>query len=369
MTRARVSPQRSEARPAAMTVVAMAAALLAGSALAAAQPALPTATMTATSAFPPGVTLSVADAPPTGPRVVASYEGADSSGNTSVANDSANTFKWSGASPFAHGDWGYFTPEGIEVPYIKRDRDLGQTLTYTGGRPARLDAITLRTGFGSGVVRPGTYGQAVSIQVFEVTGRPALNDNGTTGATSALHGFPHNRRSETIPAERDDYLTGESYRPLALVTGARFPSKADFGLAPNASVAPGHEKLKGRYLRWDLQGGAEVMLEPGRTYAFLIMLDEAGDDRGFTLANHYRGSYPGGHGIRRDGNGVFPPAPADPTRDFTDPANAAARAAARFPADMAARAAIPPGTNGYPDVDTWRDLVFWVEVSVPERGR
>lgn len=307
--------------------------------------------------------LSMTESAPSGPGLIVSYAGADTGGNTSVANDGSDIFKWSGASPFAHEDWGHFAPHGTEVPYVKRDRDLGQTFTYDGEEPARLEAITLRTGFGTDVVRPGTYGQAVSLQLFRVSGDAVVHDNGTTGAASARHGFPHNRTSAPIPAERDDYLTGEHYAPIVVAGGARFPSKADFGLDKAVPADPDDKRLKGRYLRWDLDPDSQVVLEPGATYAFLVMIDEAGPERGFTLANHYRGAYPGGHGIRRDGNGTFPPAPADPSKAFHDPENAAAIASAHFPKELAARVAIPPGTNGYPDVDTWRDLSFWIEIA------
>jgi hypothetical protein len=309
-----------------------------------------------------GLELALVEAPPSGASVAARQEGFDDGGNTSVAHDRADIYTWSGASPHAHEDWGYFTPEGREVPYVKRDRDLGQTFRYEGERPARLDAVTLRTGFGTNVVRPGTYGCAISLQVFRVLGDPVLDDNGTRGATKALHGFPHDRPGQRIPALRDDSWRGEAYEPLALARGARFPGPAAFGVAPGERITPADPRIKGRYLRFDLTGEAEVLLEPGQRYAFLVMIDDAGDERGFTLANRYVGDYPGGHGIRRDGDGVFPPVPADPARPFADPANAAALAAAHFPADFHARAAIPPGTDGYPDVDTWRDLAFWIEV-------
>jgi hypothetical protein len=46
---------------------------------------------------------------------------------------------------------------------------------------------------------------------------------------------------------------------------------------------------------------------------------------------------------------------------FTDPANAKALAAAHFPADFNERTNIQPGTNGYPDVCTWRDLTFYIQ--------
>jgi pyruvate dehydrogenase E2 component (dihydrolipoamide acetyltransferase) len=45
-----------------------------------------------------------------------------------------------------------------------------------------------------------------------------------------------------------------------------------------------------------------------------------------------------------------------------DPADvAASRASATFPTAMEARLAIQPGTLGYPDVDTYRDLYFIIE--------
>lgn len=314
-----------------------------------------------------GVELSLGSGAPSGPQVAASYAGYDTGGNTSIAFDTANIYKWSGASPYAKESWGYFTLAGVEVPYIKRDRDLGQTFTYTGSNRVKLDAITVRTGFGDNVIRPDMYGQAVSIQIFRVSGTPVLNDNGSPNGVEALHGFPHDRPGQAIPSSRDDYYTGETYTSLTVIRGAVFPSKAAFGFSATATVDPNHANLKGRFLRWDLTGNDEVAFEPGERYAFLFMIDEAGNNRGFTLANNYTGSYAGGHGIRRDGSGVFPPAPADPLKDFSDPANATALAAAHFPTDFAARTAISPGTNGYPDVDTTRDLAFWVEVApIPE---
>ncbi|MGQ9620576.1 MAG: hypothetical protein ACUVTX_06270 [Bacteroidales bacterium] len=56
-----------------------------------------------------------------------------------------------------------------------------------------------------------------------------------------------------------------------------------------------------------------------------------------------------------------PSVPANPLRDFSDAENREALASARFPADFVKRTSISPGTNGYPDVDTWRDLVFYIE--------
>lgn len=295
-------------------------------------------------------------------NVIASYGGFDKGGNTSIAFDAVDAYKWSGATPFKADSWGYFTKEGREVPYIKRDRDLGQTFLYEGLSPRVLKTITVSTGYGSNVVRPMMYGKPVSIQIFEVNGTAVLNDNGSGGLIEAFHGFPHNRPGDSISPSRDDYYSGETFTSLAVFTGGKFPSKKDFGFSENAVIAPGDSLLKGRLLQFFLPPGRPLILQPGKTYAFLIMIDNMGLDCGFTLANHYTGYYKGGHAIRRDGNGVFPPVAAMPLKHFKDPKNKKAYRSAHFPSDFEQRTRIVPGTNGYPDVDTWRDLFFAVEV-------
>lgn len=314
-----------------------------------------------------GLRLSIVNAPPTR-NVVASYEGYDrGTGNTSIAFDAEDSYKWSGGSAYPAQNFGYFTPDGREIPYIKRDRDLGQTFRFTGKTPKRLTALVVATGPGTNAVRPNTYGQGVSVQIFNVSGQPRLNDNGSGPTTEAFHGYPHNRLSDTIAPERDDYFMGEIYTSLGVFSGATFPDKQAFGLArpphhdKGVAVPSDHPKLKGRLLRFTLPDDNPVVLMPDQQYAFLIMLDKMAPNCGFTLANNYYGKYPDGHGIRRDGNGTFPPVAADPTRPFTHPANAEAYASAHFPADLAQRTAISPGTNGYPDVCTWRDLLFYIE--------
>ncbi|NJO69455.1 MAG: hypothetical protein HC830_09405 [Bacteroidetes bacterium] len=102
-------------------------------------------------------------------NIIAYYEGFDKGrGNTSIAFDDANTFKWSGESSYEHETWGYFDSTGKEIPYIKSDRDLGQTFTVFGDSPKKLKSVTVRTGFGSNVVHPGMYGKAISIQILRL---------------------------------------------------------------------------------------------------------------------------------------------------------------------------------------------------------
>lgn len=293
-------------------------------------------------------------------NVVASYDDCDKGGNTSLAFDKSDIFKWSGQSLFEHESWGYFDLDGNEIPYIKRDRDLGQTFQINASEPVLLGSVVVQTGFGDNVVRPGMYGQALSLQIFEVSGNQVLNNNGSYDNTEAFHGFSHNRQVDSIPSFRDDFFEGETFYQIAVFRGGKFPEKTGFGFAENDSVSPDNPKLKGKYLEFKLPEAVKVTLHPGKQYAFLLMIDEMGDNRGFTLANHYIGNYPGGHGIRRDGNGIFPPEPANPEFGFADPKNAGALASAHFPVDFEKRTAIQPGTNGYPDVCTWRDLVFYI---------
>ncbi len=286
------------------------------------------------------------------------YEGYDKGGNTSIAFDASSSFKWSGESVAKSGGFGYFLLDGTEVPYIKRDRDLGQTFTYTGEKEIPWTGLTLKLGYGDNVIRRSTYGQAIAIQLFEVIGTPVLNENGTTGEMTPLHGYPHDPASGEMETRRDDYWEGETYKSIALIRGFNFPSKADFGFTEKEEIDPDNEKLKGRLIHFAFSAKDQTSLEPGKTYAFLIMLEEMGDDYGFTLANNFDGSYPGGHGIRRDGRGIFPPPAADPMKPFEDPSNQIAMQSAHFPLNLQERMKISPGTNGYPDVDTWRDFYF-----------
>lgn len=282
-------------------------------------------------------------------------------GNTSIEFDSKIVIKTSDKRFGSSDGFGYFTPEGKEVAYVKRNRDLGQTFRYNGKEKAKIKAITVRTGWGTNAVRGGMYGQKLSIQWFEVNGNGKLNKNGTD-TTEALHGWPHDRVDKYINPDRDDFIEGETYRSAALYSGATFPTKIDFGFTPADSVQPDHEKNKGRYLQFSFDESATATLEPGKQYAFLIMIDSIGQNRAFALANNFYGSYPEGHGIRRDGDGTFPPKALDLSLPLEHPVNKSAIKSAKFPTDLKKRMQISPGTNGYPDVDTWRDLWFCIEV-------
>ena len=265
-------------------------------------------------------------------RVVVYQAAADLGGNTSVRN--AADPKWK--------DQGYF----------RRSRDLGQV--FTAPEDFTLDAILLRTGNGYLAWGGKTAGAGVFVQFFTVEGTPAVDDNDTPAGAASTHGFSDHHRT-------DDKLTGVTYRPLRVVRGGTLPE------------LPGDGKL--HYLKWDLTGGDELRCEAGKRYAFLVGFEEpAGGpgERNFTLANRNLAAadapasleggpdaYPGGWGLRREGKGEPPTLvpgpnpPADPAvRQRLLDESAFGTGEGRF--------ALPPTTDGYPDVDTYRDQEFYL---------
>lgn len=253
-------------------------------------------------------------APPVGhSSVLVHHAKDDPGGNTSfrfitTRKVDANKYPTNGVTVFARAE--------REQP--QRDRDLGQTF-LSGAQRVKLDALYLRIGHGDIAVLDGAPGARVAVQWFKVTGQPRLNDHGTPGFAG--------RFDRATSPELDDYLEGETYTSLRVIEG-RLPDTLH----------------KGDYLKLDFTGEDELTLEPHRTYAFLLMFLDRGAQRGMTLANQYYGSYTpdpankfAGHGIRREGT------PA-------------------FPEDWHARLTQAPGTLGFPDVCTFRDLHFVVTV-------
>ena len=266
-------------------------------------------------------------------RVVLSQAAGDVGGNTSVRNRQPLFWK---------ADKGYY----------RRARDLGQVITAP--RDLTLEAIVLRTGNGSLAFLPGAAGAEVFVQLFEVTGTPSVDDNGTPPGTAATHGFSTNHRC-------DDFISGVTYESRAIVRGGRLPDL----------LADGDGRLS--YLKFAFSDDAAPQLNAGRRYALLIGFVEPGPERNFTLCNRNLATssappalgdaedpYAGGWGIRREGNGQNPPlrAPGEQPPAEAD-LDAAIRAQCVFPGG-AARYAIAPTCDGYPDVDTYRDHEFYI---------
>ena len=349
------------------------------------------------SSDPPPATLTLTEVEglPTGPTVRVAQTSRDETGPTSMRYYAPRT-----GSPTKVDDWVYRKGAdngGRPARYYYRDRDLGQTFT-TGLEGFRVSAITVRLQ-PVDVVGADPSGAKVSLQLFRVEGTPTVDANGTT-AFESVERMPVTSPNDTshwrgggayvgpvtnpmwstyasdwpedaagldytyrwpVMHYSDDVVAGERYVPLAVARGGVVPEGLDTD----------------DYLRWEISGGGAAWdLAPGTRYAFLFLFDEPaapGVKRNLPLSNVNvlpggRGAdaFPGGHMIRRDGatttlDEVF-------VRDTTDAADvAASRRSASFPVlpdgtpDFAARVAIAPGTIGYPDVDTYRDLFFVLE--------
>lgn len=265
-------------------------------------------------------------------RVVIKQLGGSLGGNTSVRDSSPLVWK----------------PKG----YFRRARDLGQV--FTAPRDFTLDAIVLRTGNDHLAFLPGAANAEVFVQFFAVTGTPVIDDHGTPPGTDATHGFSKNHRC-------DDTVKGVEYTSLGVVEGGRLPDL----------TADGDGKLT--YLKWEFPEGAALRFQEGKRYAFMVGFSRPGPERNFTLSNRNLAAHPGppamrgagdkyagGWGLRREGNGTNPPlkVPGE-----TPPADTAKlqrlRMESAFPPG-AARFAIEPTCEGYPDVDTYRDHEFYI---------
>lgn len=294
---------------------------------------------------------------PTGSKVLLAVTDHDVSGNTSIRH-----------TPRENRELKY--DRVLQKYYFNRDRDLGQTF-ITGAHPLRVEALTLRTGFGSHPFRPGAAGAEMFVQWLEVTGQPRTNDHGTTTTPPGARWQTFNPKDATT----DDYLEGEKYKSLRVVRGARMPDLTVYRAQPQG--APG----SGQFIRFAFTGADAVILQPHRTYGFLVGFVAPAPERAMTFANRFRGAYAGGHGIRREGSAdtpaFFNPAESTPfTRALWvgDTNNAAALAAALekacFPENFVARVGdMTFGTMGMPDVCTFRDLEFYLEgVEIQERA-
>ena len=245
------------------------------------------------------------------PSVVACYTLGDSSGSTSIRfmedkEISKNKYPLDSVTVFGNRD------KYPEI-YQKRDRDLGQTFV-TGSKECKLDALYMRVG---PKIKFDITGAKVAIQFFEVNGEPKLNDHGTPGFTGDF-----NRK--TAP-HMDDFIEGEEYRTLFVATGE----------LPN-NLKPLD------YLKFDLKEECQAMLEPNKTYAFMLMFVNRTKINSLAFFNQYIGKYKpvesnpyAGHAIRREG--------------LPD-----------LPDSLEERVAIQPGTIGFPDVCTYRDFYFFV---------
>jgi hypothetical protein len=266
-----------------------------------------------------GLTVLHVSAPPTGESVVLQQTRQDTAGNTSFRLQTDRALEYvNGADP-------YLKP---------RDRDLGQVFVLD--REVDLRAITLRVGPAADAVSADTPGAKVSLQLLKVDGvaNLTINDNGTTEPNTNPY------ITWTKAAESDDYVEGLSFSHFAVLRGATLPVPLKTG----------------DYLRWEVNASEPIVLEAQRFYAFVLMFDEPAKDRRLAIANY--NNLPNkntqktfGFGIRREGHG--------PDGDYYWAAGWELRP--ELPLDPTERLTMQPGTWGRPDVDTFRDLVFYLE--------
>lgn len=268
---------------------------------------------------------------------------ANSGGSTSVRNVDKDNLEWK--------DQGYF----------QRNRDLGQV--FTPEKDFWLNAIVLQTGPSNKAVLSQAPGAKVFVQFFEVVGTPKINDNATPPGTESTHGFTRIHRA-------DDYIEGIEYRPIKVVTGGTFPT-----IPPTFE---GEQEVNGDegklvFMRWKLRN--PMQFQGGKRYAFMVGFEEVGKELGFTLANingagidappsleDENDPYKGGWGIRREGDGTIPPSmnPAEEAPEDGESLDLFYRESLFGTGEN--RYLLTPATDGYPDVDTYRDLTFALEV-------
>lgn len=246
-------------------------------------------------------------------KPLASYTKGDEKGTTSIRFD---TKKEKDANKYPTNSKTVFGNRNLWADSLfKRDRDLGQTF-YSGKKAKEVTALILKVGPNDPKIPSKDI--KIAIEFFEVSGLPVLRNNDTPGFLGKF--------DRANAPELDDFIDGEIYSPIGVVTG----------------TLPQNIKAND-YIKFQLSKDANIKLEADKQYAFMLMFLERADECSLSLANQYYGSYAPDdknklrfHAIRREG--------------FPD-----------FPDEWLDRLYQSPGTFGFPDVCTYRDLYFIVQ--------
>lgn len=283
-------------------------------------------------------------------------------GNTSIRNVDADHLEWKG------------NPNGNGYGYFQRNRDLGQVFTVPEDYDVTVDALVLRTSRGNNAIMKGAIGAKMYVVFYEVllnvSGPLRINENGTTKGDMAKHGFDlqFNRA--------DDYLEGAKYVPFHLSVGGIFPNipaTSQFVYDNGKNVPFGEQEGHLRFIRLDFLENSEIRFQGSKTYAFMVGFMEPAPDRGLALAisSEVHTKEPATFvkdklgnvrwGIRREGNGTTPPKMIGQSQPPVDPlALKQLQDESLFPDNHFKT--LPPTTDGYPDVDTYRTLQFYLEL-------
>ncbi|MCM8536281.1 MAG: hypothetical protein NE334_10120 [Lentisphaeraceae bacterium] len=243
--------------------------------------------------------------------------------------------------------------------YYRRNRDLGQVFNIPAGQDITLDAIVLRTGNSRIAVLTGARNAEMYLQFYEVIGQPTINDNATPIGKEATHGFTKNHRG-------DDYIEGVTYKTICIVKGGHFPN-----IEP--TTKNGGQAGHLLYTKWDLTGEDELTLKAGKRYAFMVGFVNPGPLRNLTFGNVNYAHLPqkpqlvkdsGGLHVwsfRREGDGSAPIKTAKMINKKTGK-NYTKKELVDQSKFNEKRYDIQPTTDGYPDVDTYRSLEFYIEL-------
>jgi len=278
-----------------------------------------------------------------GKNVTEDQSKADMGGNTSIRNESEEMLKWK--------------TQG----YYQRNRDIGQV--FIPKKDTWVESIVFRTGPTENAVLYGTPGAPVFIQFFDITGTPVINNNGTPTGTQSTHGFSTNHRT-------DDFIEGIEYLSLPSIFVGFFPSEIQATKDENDNILGNIGRL--HYIRWKFN--EPLFFEANKIYGFIMGFAETGEGYGFTLANVNKAAisdppsiddkhtpYKGGWSFRREGDGTLPPSmipgnnPPSKTDDFLKLKQESLFASGDD------RYLLSPTSDGYPDVDTYRALEFYIE--------
>lgn len=284
-------------------------------------------------------------------------------GNTSIRNTNEANLVWKG-SPNSNG-FGYF----------QRNRDMGQVFNVPAGNDVNIGSLVLRTSKGNNAIMSGVSGAELYIVLFEVKTRKGdslhINENGTTKGDLATHGFDHELN------RCDDFIEGVEYIFLKKISGGIFPEvgpTTQYVYKRSDDEPFGEQDGHLRYFRFDFHDQSEVLLESGKRYAFMVGFERPGKDRGIAwsistevhtkeVAEFVRDE--NGQirwGIRREGNGILPPTMIENSKPPSDKeAYQKLVSESMFPENH--YETLSPTTDGYPDVDTYRTMEFYLELS------
>lgn len=283
-------------------------------------------------------------------------------GNTSIRNTDASNLLWKGG------------PDTNGFGYFQRNRDMGQVFNVPKGQNVKIDALVLRTSKGKKAVIPGALGAELYVVFFEVKTKDGeelrINENGTTKGDRATHGFDHQFN------RCDDFIEGDAYVFLHRFSGGIFP-KVEPTTQPAHPISSndpfGEQDGHLRYIKFDFQDTDAPIFEGGKRYAFLVGFTNPSKERGiaWSISTEVHAKKPAAFvtdengtiswGIRREGDGTLPPTMIEhkhPPKNKKDYEKLVSESL--FPENH--YETLLPTSNGYPDVDTYRTMEYYLEL-------